>query len=311
MKQEYEIISHEELNYKLFLVDILYRMPHFHKDFEVCLILRGNVILTVSNRKFQLEQGDFFVVEPFVSHALKADEAVTIVSLQVPPIFFSSYYPQMDHIEFFSPLFPKENEEEYRTLYHMFLSLACAYLEKKKYFEFTCASMINAIFAILLNNMQFRFVSEKEKGAYRTKAVRMRRIVRYIDEGYSEKLLLSEIAKKEQLSLAYLSHFFKDCFSISFQDYLMKIRCEKARQLLLLTQHSLLDICISCGFSDAKYFNGGFKKQYGCTPKEYRINFRLDQLEQQQHSILTTQEFLSAEASLVLLHRCLKNVDFS
>lgn len=305
MEQEYEIISHEELNYKLFLVNILYRMPHFHKDFEVCLILRGNVLLTASNQKFHLKQGDFFVAGTFLSHELKADDAVTIVSLQVPSIFFAPYYPPIDNVEFLSPIFPKEKTEEYRTLYHTFISLACTYLEKKKYFELTCAGMINAIFVILLNNMSFRLTSEKEKSAYRTKAARMRRIVRYVDERYSEKLLLSEIAEKEQLSLTYLSHFFKACFGISFQNYLMKIRCEKARQLLLLTKHSLLDICISCGFSDAKYFNGGFKKQYGCTPKEYRLNFRSDQLEQQQHSILTTQEFLSAEASLVLLYRCL------
>ena len=36
----------------------------------------------------------------------------------------------------------------------------------------------------------------------------MRKITHYIDEHYSEKLLLSDIARKEDLSLTYLSHFF-------------------------------------------------------------------------------------------------------
>lgn len=76
----------------------------------------------------------------------------------------------------------------------------------------------------------------------------MRKIIHYIDEHYSEKLLLSDIALKEDLSLTYLSHFFKDYLGIPFQEYLAKIRCEKARQLLLLTDFPLLDICMSCGF---------------------------------------------------------------
>ena len=63
----------------------------------------------------------------------------------------------------------------------------------------------------------------------------MRKITHYIDEHYSEKLLLSDIARKEDLSLTYLSHFFKDYLGLPFQEYLAKIRCEKARQLLLLT----------------------------------------------------------------------------
>ncbi|WP_243124629.1 helix-turn-helix transcriptional regulator [Enterocloster clostridioformis] len=148
-------------------------------------------------------------------------------------------------------------------------------------------------------------MSDKEKNASQSKASRMRKIIHYIDEHYSEKLLLSDIALKEDLSLTYLSHFFKDYLGIPFQEYLAKIRCEKARQLLLLTDFPLLDICMSCGFSDSKYFNSGFRRQYGCSPKEYRLNFRHDQLKQQQKSMLTTQEFLYAASSIVILERCL------
>lgn len=39
MNQEFEIISHSQMNFKLFLVNMLYRTPHIHKDFELCLLL--------------------------------------------------------------------------------------------------------------------------------------------------------------------------------------------------------------------------------------------------------------------------------
>ena len=131
----------------------------------------------------------------------------------------------------------------------------------------------------------------------------MRKIMKYIDTHYEEKLLLSDIAAAEGLDLYYLSHFFKESFGVTFQDYLLKIRCEHARQLLLTTELSLLDVSISCGFSDPKYFNRGFLRQFGCTPKEYRKQFRSEELAQQQRSMLTTQEFLPPSASLITLER--------
>ncbi|RGH39107.1 AraC family transcriptional regulator [Firmicutes bacterium AM41-5BH] len=130
-----------------------------------------------------------------------------------------------------------------------------------------------------------------------------REIMHYIDEHYSEELLLSDIAKQQELDLYYLSHLFKESFGITFQNYLSKIRREHARQLLLLTDYSLLDISIACGFSDPKYFNKAFKAQYGCSPKEYRRSFQNAHIEQQQKSMLTTQDFLSDDASLLMLEK--------
>lgn len=45
MKDEFEVISHGAADYKVFVVNLLYRTPHIHKDFEICLILEGSVRL--------------------------------------------------------------------------------------------------------------------------------------------------------------------------------------------------------------------------------------------------------------------------
>ena len=107
--------------------------------------------------------------------------------------------------------------------------------------------------------------------------------------------------------MSYLSHFFKASFGMSFQEYVMKLRCEKARQLLLLTDFSLLDISMACGFSDIKYFNKGFSRQFGCSPRQYRRQFQHEELAQQQKSMLSTQEVLSAATSRVILETYLRS----
>ena len=88
---------------------------------------------------------------------------------------------------------------------------------------------------------------------------------------------------------------------MSFQSYVNKLRCEHARRLLLGTEKTLLDISIESGFSDPKYFNKSFQMQYGCLPKQYRKSFHNLELHEQQNNILSTQEFLSEEASIVIL----------
>ena len=91
-----------------------------------------------------------------------------------------------------------------------------------------------------------------------------------IDENFRRKLLLGEIARREGLTMPYLSHLFKDTLGMSFQEYLKKRRFEYARSLLLGTRKSLLDISLESGFSDARYMIRMFEGEFGCTPREYR-----------------------------------------
>ena len=50
MKHEYEIIFHEKINYKIFVVSLIYRTPHIHKDFEIGLLLDGDAALIMPER---------------------------------------------------------------------------------------------------------------------------------------------------------------------------------------------------------------------------------------------------------------------
>lgn len=306
MANELEIVTHNQMNdFRLFLVNLLYRTPHVHKDFEICLILDGNISLLTPGQTYHVPKHSFFVLNPFQLHELKADSPALILSIQIAPSFFSDTFPQIQSIQLSTQIYNILDSEEYGQLFSMFLKLANSYLMKQNAYELLCTGIINTIFYQFLQFGDYHTISEAERATYQLQQQRIRQISDYIDQHYSQKLLLSDIAKKLDLNLYYLSHFFKENLGLSFQEYLARIRSEKARQLLLLTNQSLLDISMSAGFSDPKYFNSSFKKQYGCTPKEYRKQFEHSTLPNQQISMLTTQEFLSEEASLVLLSKYL------
>lgn len=308
MKQEFEMIFHRAGDYKIFLVNLLYRTPHVHKDFEICLLLEGSVRLMTKGSAYSCEKGDLWALNPLESHELIADEPALILSLQISPDFFADIFPQIKNMEFSCPVICPDVSKDAPAvrLSSLLLSIADAYFSRKEEAPLRCAGLICLLFEDLLACLPCCRVSEKERQLSAQKAQRIRKICDYMDQHYSEKLLLTDLARELGLTMSYLSHFFKDSFGLSFQACLMKMRCEKARQLLLLTDFSLLDISIACGFSDIKYFNQGFARQFGCSPRQYRSAFEREELSRQQKSMLSTQDFLSPAASRMTLGRYLR-----
>ena len=303
MKNEYEIIQHNSMkNFKIFLVNLMYRTPHIHGDIEICFILKGTVDVTSQNKTLTVGANDYFVLNPYQSHELKSDSNALILSMQINPSFCKEYYPIIKNtmFEFCSGTINMDKEEA-SLFFSTAIELSYLYFMRSDGFEYLCNSLLNILFYHIIRKLPYHVISDKDRSSLSTRNSRIRRITEYIDEHYTEKLLLSDIGKLENLSITYLSHFFKDNFNMSFQEYLMIIRSEKARQLLILTNHNLLSISMDCGFSDIKYFNKAFLKQYQCLPKVYRAQINNLPIPSKKMSLLTTQELLSDQASIVIL----------
>lgn len=113
-------------------------------------------------------------------------------------------------------------------------------------------------------------LSQQDYRPIQQKTDRILSVTDYIDEHFTQKLLLEDIAQREGISMMYLSHLFKEALGISFQGYLKQKRFEHACNLIATTGRSILDISISSGFSDVRYLTKLFRERFGCTPKEYR-----------------------------------------
>lgn len=94
----------------------------------------------------------------------------------------------------------------------------------------------------------------------------------YIQENFSTKISLREIALQKHINYCYLSLLFKEVAEVSFQDYLMDIRLNHACRLLQTGEYKIKDVAELSGFSDQHYFSKTFKKSIGCSPKKYRQN---------------------------------------
>jgi two-component system, response regulator YesN len=92
----------------------------------------------------------------------------------------------------------------------------------------------------------------------------------YIEKNYMTDISLHDVAGRIGLSPNYLSSLFKKELQINYCDYLINIRIEKAKQMLLKSDLKLYEIAEKTGFSDNTYFCKTFKKLTGMSPKDFK-----------------------------------------
>lgn len=92
----------------------------------------------------------------------------------------------------------------------------------------------------------------------------------YLQKNY-RTASLEDAALLVHFSTSYLSSTFKAVAGISFSDYLMKIRMEKALSLLSDDNYKLYDIADAIGYVNPKNLSRNFKDYYKITPQEYRM----------------------------------------
>lgn len=108
------------------------------------------------------------------------------------------------------------------------------------------------------------FSESKQKNSYIQKAIE------YIDNHYSDKILLTDVSEYLHLSPDYVSQLFDKAFGVSFQKYLIKYRISIAQALLSTTNYSVATIANMVGYSDPQHFSQIFKANSHYTPTVYR-----------------------------------------
>ncbi len=92
----------------------------------------------------------------------------------------------------------------------------------------------------------------------------------FLDEQFREPLSLADLAPIAGMHPVYLARAFRFHYGCSINKYLLGLRLELARNLLMTGEMSLSDIAAETGFCDQGHFSKKFKRTYGLSPGEYR-----------------------------------------
>ncbi|WP_298840554.1 helix-turn-helix domain-containing protein [Clostridium sp.] len=95
------------------------------------------------------------------------------------------------------------------------------------------------------------------------------KVKKYIENNYMNDVSLDKLAHYISMSSFYLSRIFSKVEGTNIKEYIIKIRMEKAKSMLIEGKKSVKQIAFEVGYLDQNYFSKAFKKYTNISPKEY------------------------------------------
>ena len=92
----------------------------------------------------------------------------------------------------------------------------------------------------------------------------------YILQHLSNPITTRDIAEYIGANRTYLCKLFREQNGITINRYILNVKIEEARRLLVATNKSLAEIAFCLGFSSQSHFHNTFHRLCGTTPKQFR-----------------------------------------
>lgn len=251
---------------------------HYHDELEIIYCISGSGCILIGGESYVITSKDSIIILP--------DQVHSIESITEPFEYFNILFK-------FSII---ESEREDNFIYQQYMvpfakgSVSVPYIIKRDSHlyeqlsphilplidegkEISILLIKSHLYAIIdiLNSIAVP-IDKKSNSNYKTNEF-LRQAVQYINDYYSEKVKISEVSAFCGYSSSHFMKLFKDLTGISFSQYLVRFRLEKAARLLRSTDKSIINIATLCGFFNASYFTRAFIKQYKSTPSVYRSSW--------------------------------------
>ena len=114
-------------------------------------------------------------------------------------------------------------------------------------------------------------IKEKQKGILKKqKNPRINKCKDFIFSHLHDRITLEDLAAEADCNPNYLSQLFKECEGISISGYILQEKINRAKNLLIYSDYSYIEIATYMGFSSQSHLGTQFKKHTGYTLRQYR-----------------------------------------
>lgn len=96
------------------------------------------------------------------------------------------------------------------------------------------------------------------------------KVIQYIRANLNQPITLQELASLINLSPFYFSHYFKKRTEFSPMDYVINMKIDYAKGLLIRTNKPIAEIAAAVGYAGTTAFSNIFSKRVGLSPRNYR-----------------------------------------
>ena len=259
---------------------------HWHYFIEFLYMKSGSVSISCNETEYMLNEGELLLIPPRTIHTIyKKDSAPYYYSCvkfsinRIQPI--EDYLPNLglllQNIMLIKkpPLvFTKGDFEEMSP--EIILDNIISEVSRKNYgYNTIVYSMLSALILKLMRKWYESGINMNTETATDGDRYSVQDAILYIDRHSQENISIAGLAEMCNMSYSYFAKVFHRQYGQSCKQYIEFIRLSKAENLLLFTDRDLTDIANETGFADCSHLIRCFKKRYGTTPKQYRLQHGL------------------------------------
>ncbi|WP_459481053.1 AraC family transcriptional regulator [Clostridium saccharoperbutylacetonicum] len=278
----------EELTRNRFAIRRKYRYctinEHRHEYIEIVYVLKGEFEQSIEGEKYKMKKGDFCIFDKNTRHASEAiNKNHIVINILLTPKFFDGVFMHLlsddNYISNFivntlytmnsTQNFIKFHIDEGTTLHMILQNLLIEYFSEST----RSKAAINGYLLILFAELSRALIKINEAAVDESQKVIKEKVLNYIRKNYKD-INLKTMANYFNFHPSYLSNLIKKEFGKNLKDLLMEVRMAEACNLLENTNVTIEAIINEIGYVNNSYFYKIFKKQYGCTPIEYRNNIK-------------------------------------
>lgn len=253
---------------------------HSHSYFEIMYAVKGDFVVVIQQEnhksEYKVSEGQFIFLDSEIIHNLLIPKNCKICNLEINMVYTTMtkfnansimndipcIHWFKDHFEDFSVINDTQNvlatiKQIHESIIKKNNDLDSFYLEQ---------SLVLNLFIDI--SRCFQYTHSNTKSIYIAKALNL------IENEFHQNITPKSIASILNISESYLHRLFKLHMNTSIVHVINAKRIELAKQLLIQTNDSIIDIAIAVGFNTRQNFTKQFIKSEKITPIKYRIKNR-------------------------------------
>jgi len=257
---------------------------HTHGFDELVFVLGGSAIHIVDDQEYPVIRGNVFVVTRKQKHGYIETHNLKMINVIYKREFFKSLKAKHTNLPGFNSLFVHEpfyrKNHQFKSKLHLDshqlqeMTKLLNYMLQQQNNEWKGTSAIKeCTFELIVINLCKYFLETKSP---RPKALlKISEAIDYIEQNFNKPISNEILANVTNMPHSSFRYSFKKITGLSPIDYLIKLRIEKAIEIMEKNSNTrVTDVAFEIGFDNCSYFTRQFKKIVGVSPISYLKNQR-------------------------------------
>ncbi|SNR31089.1 AraC-type DNA-binding protein [Lutibacter agarilyticus] len=251
---------------------------HFHPEYELTYIVKGEGIRYVGNNVEKFEHGDFVLVGSNLPHCWKNTiqnkEKVKSIVIQWNDTILGDNWIDKNEFQHIKTLLKKASKGiKFNLKNSKKMELELNKILTKPPFE----KLLNFI-QLLENLSAFKEVETlTSEGFTPTLNIksnhRIEKVYDYVQENYDKKIKLQDVSNLVSMGDEAFCRFFKKSLNKSFFTFVNEFRINYTCKLLIETNKQVSQIAYDCGYESLPFFYRQFQKFMGCSPLVFKKKY--------------------------------------